>query len=171
MPEPDSSRISISEATNADIGSIREILDEAWRWLAEQGIRQWTLPFSEEKIREKIAGGEFHLIRVAGEPVGVFRLLWSDLEFWGEVPDDAAYIHSLAMRRAFAGRGIVQHAIAWAAERAKERGKEYLRLDTMGDNQRLNDYYKRLGFTPVGARTVRDFQVTLFQRPVTPVSP
>jgi len=82
MLKIDATQISICEATNADLGSIREILDAAWRWLAQQGIRQWTLPFSEEKI----AGGEFHLIRVAGEPAGVFRLLWSDSEFWGEVP-------------------------------------------------------------------------------------
>jgi ribosomal protein S18 acetylase RimI-like enzyme len=166
MAEIDNARIWISEATEADHGAIREILGEACRWLADQGIRQWTVPFGEDYIRRKIAGREFHLVNLAGAPVGVFRLLWSDFEFWGNAPDNAAYIHTLAVLRKYAGRGVTQRVIAWVAERAKEQGKEYLRLDCMAGNQRLRDYYERLGFTPVGARTVRDFQVTLFQRPI-----
>ena len=168
MLQINNSQILISEATEADYQGISEILDEACRWLAEQGIRQWTAPFGEDYIRHKIAGREFHVITLAGQPVGVFRLLWSDAVFWGDVPDDAAYIHTLAVRRAYAGQGIGQRAIEWASGRARQQSRKYLRLDCMAGSQPLKSYYERLGFTPVGTRNVRDFQVTLMQRPLTP---
>jgi len=59
--------------------------------------------FSRRRIAAKIGRGQMYLARLSGQTFGTFALQWSDEEVWGDVPEDAGYVHGLAIRRRFAG--------------------------------------------------------------------
>lgn len=99
--------LTVVPAVPDDRTVIVGILEGAQRWLAAKGIGQWILPFSAEWIDPEIAADEFWVVRLRGNPVAMFRLLWSDPFFWGERDDgSAAFVHTLTVRRDHAGQGI-----------------------------------------------------------------
>jgi ribosomal protein S18 acetylase RimI-like enzyme len=105
-----------------------------------------------------------YLAELAGYPVGTFALQWSDEETWGDVPDDAGYVHGLAIRRDFAVRGLGREVLRRAENLAVASGKKYLRLDCMAENNALNEYYERAGFGYRGRVPVRGLEVSLYEK-------
>ena len=155
----------VAVATPDDHAVIAAILEDVQRWLVSRGVVQWTAPFTDEWIERKIAGGEFHVGRVQGTPIGTLRLLWADPLFWGDRDQgDAAYIHTMAVLRSYAGRGIGGRLVDWAGKQASVRGQGFLRLDCGADNPALGAYYRRLGFTSEGSTEIGGTRVTLFEK-------
>jgi ribosomal protein S18 acetylase RimI-like enzyme len=146
--------------------AILEILEEARQWIASQGINQWRMPFTAEWIEQRIEAQEFHCLRCDNHPIAVFRLLESDPDFWPDAEPNALYVHSLAVRRGYAGHGIGLSCLRWAEAQAKACGKHYLRLDCVPDNARLCTYYEQAGFTPGELRQAGPWSARLFQKPV-----
>jgi GNAT superfamily N-acetyltransferase len=159
-------KIQISQATLADTAAIAEVLEDAQQWLSSRGINQWKAPFSNKWIEQKVGDQEFYLVRCDRLFVAVLRLLWSDPEFWGDDATDAAYVHSLAVRQAWRGRGIGRLALHWAETQAKIHGKSFLRLDCTAENTKLCTYYRQFGFTSCGVRQVGEWNVHLFQKSI-----
>lgn len=158
--------MEIRPANIGDLLTVQSILAEASAWLASRGIEQWPESgFPEEQTARRIRQGSVYLAFAAGEPVATITLdAWADPEFW-DTPDDAGYVHRLAVRRSWAGRGIGKALLDWAGQRVAESGGQWLRLDCMRDNKPLHDYYRHLGF-----EHVRDVELghrisgSLFQR-------
>jgi ribosomal protein S18 acetylase RimI-like enzyme len=157
--------LEIREARIADLDVVLSILEGVARWLVCRGIGGWTPgSFSRQRIAERIERGEMYLAEVAGQSVGTFALQWSDEETWGRAPDDAGYIHGLAVRRDFAGRGLGLELLRRADNLAAASGKKYLRLDCIAGNPALNEYYERAGFGYRGQVPVRGLEVSLYER-------
>jgi GNAT superfamily N-acetyltransferase len=108
--------------------------------------------------------GDFYLARLDGEPVATLALQWSDPTFWGEQPDDAGYVHALAVRRAQAGRGLGARLLDWAEAEVVASGREFLRLDCLARDHGLRRYYEGQGFEPRGEVAVDDLVAMRFER-------
>ncbi len=162
-----SGEIEAVRARPSDLGTVLSILEEAARWLASRGIRQW-LPgtFSCERIGFRIGRGEVYLFVLGGRSVGTMVLQWSDEETWGDVPNDAGYVYGLAIRRDQSGKGLGHELLRWAEARAADAGAAYLRLDCGADNQALNDYYAGTGFRYRGRAHVCGLEVSLYEKAV-----
>ena len=52
---------------------------------------------------------------------------------------------------------------AMQLEEAKKNNKEYLRLDCVSDNEKLNNYYKSLGFECVAHIKMKSWSENLWQ--------
>lgn len=139
------SDLEVRRAEPADVDVIVAILSEAARWLLGRGIRQWPHPFPRSRVEPLVCRGDFYVARIAGEPVATLALLWSDPTFWGEQPDDAGYVHALAVRRSQAGRGLGACLLDWAEAEVVANGGEFLRLDCLAENQALRRYYEVQG--------------------------
>jgi ribosomal protein S18 acetylase RimI-like enzyme len=50
----------------------------------------------------------------------------------------------------FRGRGYVRAIVEWAKDYGETSGRNFIRLDTWGDNQKLIDYYRNCGFSFLG---------------------
>ena len=161
-----SETLEVRRAGPGDVDEIVDILSEAARWLIGRGIAQWPDPFPRDRVAVLTERGDFHLARVEGEGAATLALLWSDPTFWGERPDDAGYVHALAVRRAWAGRGLGSRLLAWAEGQVAAAGREYLRLDCRADNRELRRYYEEHGFEPRGEVAVDEFTSTLYERRV-----
>jgi GNAT superfamily N-acetyltransferase len=158
--------LDVRQAPVEDLGTVQSILAEAAAWLAAKGIDQWPAGFREATTLRRIRQGSVYLAYAADEPVATVTLdAWADPELWTGAADDAGYVHRLAVRRAWAGRGIGEALLDWAGEHVAASGGRWLRLDCMRDNQPLHDYSLRLGFEHV--RTIElghRLSGSLFQR-------
>ena len=123
-------------------------------------------------VREQIEAGEWFLHRRQDRVLVALRFIWADPLFWGEQPDDAAYVHGLVIDRRHAGEGLGTAALRWAEETARAAGKTYLRLDHAADNARLARYYRELGFSERGGRDAEPWgPVTLVEKVLTRKTP
>jgi ribosomal protein S18 acetylase RimI-like enzyme len=159
--------LEVREARPADLDAVVSMLEEAARWMVRRGIEGWTPDgFSRERIAVLIESGEMYLAVLDGRSAGTFALQWSDRETWGDVPDDAGYIHGLAIRREFAGTGLGREMLRWAEQMVYRSEREYLRLDCVADNDALNEYYRRAGFAYRGSAVFRGLAVALYEKRV-----
>lgn len=70
-----------------------------------------------------------------------------DAYFWPEVlPGTSAFVHKLAIRRAWAKRGVSTELLSYARSRTRELGRAHLRLDCVADRKGLRDLYEGFGF-------------------------
>lgn len=101
-------------------------------------------------VAARTASGEQYLARLDAAPAAALTLQWRDRAIWGDVPDDAAYVHGLMVAPALAGRRIGRYLLRWAERQAAAAGKPYTRLDCRADNLALRAYYARAGFAGRG---------------------
>lgn len=143
----------ILQATAVELDQVLSVLVQAAEWLKLRGIRQWGHYLdgaTEERheLLQSIQQGEVYLVRQGEVPAGTITLQatpgdW-DRQIWGDVSDDdALYVHRFAVARAFGGQGLGKEMLDFAEQHGRALGKRYLRLDCVGHNHRLNEYYKR----------------------------
>jgi ribosomal protein S18 acetylase RimI-like enzyme len=79
-----------------------------------------------------------------------------DPEIWEERDADAAiYIHRIATNPDFRGYNFVGTIAEWAKQYAKSIHKDYVRLDTLGNNTGLIAHYSRAGFDFLGINDLK----------------
>jgi GNAT superfamily N-acetyltransferase len=120
-----------------------------------------------DSITADVAAGMYYLAECDGESAGTLRFQLTDPLFWPEVPqDEAAYIHRLAVRRAFAGGGVSRLLLQWAADRTAALGRRFLRLDCDAARLRLRAVYEKFGFCYHSDRQVGPHLVARYQLPL-----
>ena len=128
---------------------IASLLQEAERWLAGGGRALWpAAAIGHERILQDTSAGLFHVARDREQIVGVMKFELEDAYFWPEIPPgSSAFIHKLAIRRAWAKQGVSTELLAYARTRAEGLGRAHLRLDCVADRQGLRKLYEDFGFT------------------------
>jgi GNAT superfamily N-acetyltransferase len=137
--------------------------------LQAKGIDQWQgwhAPDAERLawVQEGLNKGEFYFIEQGSETLGMYRLLHQDELYWGPQTLPARYVHSLAVRAAWAGQSLGRRLLESLFVKAKAEGATVFRLDCVSTNSTLRTYYQSLGFTPVGETALRGQTFTLFER-------
>lgn len=160
-------RLTIVRAEMSDVDAAAAIEEDAARWVRAQGVDPGIPPRPLRAILSECAGrGELYLARRGDEPVAKLVLQWADPRMWGDCPGEAAYVHGLMVRRAYAGRQIGLHLLRWAERMAALAGKGYLRLDCKADNPALRRYYERAGFAYRGDMTTGSYTGSRYERRV-----
>jgi GNAT superfamily N-acetyltransferase len=156
----------IRQATSADSDAIVETLIEAANWVeALDGTIMWVEgELEEERVRAEAESGMFVVAEVDGRVVGAMRFQLEDRLFWPDLDArDSAFVHRLAVKRAFAGQGISTALVEWAVDRARTLGKRYLRLDCDAERSRLRAFYERFGFRLHSYRQVGPYYVSRYE--------
>ena len=86
----------------------------------------------------------------------VWAITESDPQIWKKNTAPSLYLHRIATNPDFRGRNLVFDIVAWAAVLAKERNLQYIRMDTVGENQGLISHYKNCGFDFLGLSKLED---------------
>ncbi len=114
-----------------------------------------------------VAEGLYFLAECDGVPAGTLRFQLSDPKIWPDVPpDEAAFLHRLAVRREFAGGKVSGPLLEWATKRAASLGRRFLRLDCDAARLRLRAVYERFGFRYHSDRQVGPYLVARYELPV-----
>lgn len=146
-----------SVATSSESDQIISLLKDVAEWLKEQKVNQWGFLAGggeDEEIKQAINKRETFIVKRDGEAVATFTLChqqsWWDQHTWGKRNDEAIYLHRLAVRRSQIGSGLGRLALQWLETDLKNQGKRTLRLDCVGENLKLNNFYVANGFHKVG---------------------
>ena len=163
-------QITLVQAQPSELDTVVDILEEAASWLTSRGIDQWRqgsfLGPRYDSIADQVNRGEVYLAILDGKPVGTLTLQWQDKNFWGDVPDDAAYVHRIAIRRAYAGKDLGRQLLQWAESAAAAAGKNFLRLDCMAENSALCEYYERANFESRGEIQGEGWRGRLYEKSI-----
>jgi GNAT superfamily N-acetyltransferase len=165
--EVETEQVVIAQAHPTDIDEVLDILEDAARWLVSRGIDQWRPgSFDRHAFAARIERGEVYLALVGDQPAGTLTLQTSDPLFWPDAPDDALYLHKLAVRRAYAGQGLGYRLLQWAERTTAAAGKTYLRLDCMAESTAMRAYYEDAGFNYRGDLSGRTWSASLYEKRV-----
>ena len=100
--------MNIQEARASDAPVIAAVLQKAAQWLAGDGRPLWSVAeIGPERVLRDTSAALFHVAREGKQTAGVMKFELEDAHFWPEVlPGTSAYIHKLAVRRAWAKKGV-----------------------------------------------------------------
>lgn len=159
----ESIKVRLATARDADV--VASILTEAARWQEQAGDPVWLEgELTAEKIGTEVAAGLFFLAEFESEPAGTVKFQLEDMLFWPDAPPPlAAYVHRLAVRRRLAGKGVSSAMLKWAAERTRELGRRFLRLDCDANRPRLRAVYENFGFRHHSDRQVGRYFVARYE--------
>lgn len=158
-------RVVVAPVEHDDAPAVHAVLSDAVAGLAARRSPLWQEGIGTAEVRQAIDDHEVWLARDEfGTPVGTLRLQAEDEPFWGPRPDDALYLHRLAVRASH--RGLGRLLLSWTELRAATAGRSFLRLDCAADEPELCGYYEQAGYTRRGVVLTRFGPTALFEKGV-----
>jgi ribosomal protein S18 acetylase RimI-like enzyme len=156
-------------AQNNDLSLILTLLKQASDWLQNQGIKQWS--FWQNPPADKVAwlqqgldNQEFYLVKNQNELLGMYRLMNEDELYWGKQSQTAAYIHSLVVKKEFAGQKLGNQILQHIENQLISQKIPLLRLDCVAENTGLCAYYEKQGFVKVGQKQMPHSLNNLYEK-------
>lgn len=102
-------------------------------------------------IETEILDGRQWKITKSGKMICVWATTFDDPYNWKNKNNDpSVYIHRIASNLEFRGHNLVEKNVLWCKNYAKENDKEFIRLDTVGENKKLIAHYKKNRFDFLG---------------------
>ncbi|RKP49952.1 GNAT family N-acetyltransferase [Cohnella endophytica] len=138
------------QVTRETLPEVHAMWLEAADWMKSQGINQWIASqLTLEAVDYCYSIGYMFIAKSDGESIGTFFLVKAEPDLWGDEGNqaDCAYLHRLVVKRAYAGLGLGYRLLDLAAERLREQNLQVFRLDCMADSPKLNELYRKAGFT------------------------
>lgn len=142
--------MTISNSTISDIEEIFRLYSLATEYQKKQGAVLWP-QFERDLVESEIKEKHQWKIVVDHHIACVFATTFNDPFIWKEKDQEpSVYIHRIATNPAYRGRHFVQEIIKWAKDFAKKNNKDFIRIDTVGENKKLIEYYQKCGFNFLG---------------------
>ena len=141
--------MEIMSSTIDDIDKIFCLYDDAIEYQKKVFTKQWE-GFERNLIERELREHRQWKIVINDEVAAIFAISFNDKLLWKENDDQPSiYIHRIVTHSKFRGAAFMLTIIDWAKQYAKKKEKNFIRMDTWGDNQRLIDYYVKCGFTHI----------------------
>ena len=149
--------MQIENSVAADISEIFRLYGIASGYQrSKKTVVVWP-EFDRKLVEREISENRQWKLIIDGEIACVWATTFSDEQIWEERNADAAvYIHRIATNPDFRGRDFVSIVTNWAKVYARSNDKDFVRLDTLGNNVRLIEHYKSAGFTFLGMFDLKD---------------
>lgn len=133
-----------------DVNAIMRLYDAASALQTQKNTVIWPT-FERALVEKEIQEERQWKIVIDNEIACTWSITFEDKEIWGEKDDDnSIYIHRLAANPAFRGNNFIDKIVQWGKAYALSKGRKYIRLDTLGNNTRLIEYYTSAGFDFLG---------------------
>ena len=158
----------IKVVTEVERSQLSEVLQLAARALEERGQPLWLQSeLTPDALQKAYPDAEMVLGYWDDEVVAGMVLVAEDLTFWPDTPaGESLFVHKLAVIPKAQGKGMAVQMLAFALDRAHERGKRYLRLDTAAERPKVRAFYEKCGFVYVGECSVGQFDAALYEQKV-----
>ena len=153
--------MEIRKSNTTDVNALLELFDEARGTIAQLGIDQWQNGYpSLDVVVEDIELARSYVVIIDGELCGTFVLV-EDGEptydkiydgSWKSGNDNENYlaIHRVAVSVRMRGKGISTAIINYAEARARDLGRESMRIDTHEGNAVMRRMLEKHGFEYCG---------------------
>ena len=146
----------IDNCTLKDSDTILWLYKSARDLQTQRGMVVWPI-FEKDFIENEINEQRQWKLLIEDDIACNWAITFSDKEIWGEKDkDDAIYIHRIATNPLFRGNRYIDRIVSWAKEYSKQRAKQFIRLDTLGNNTGLIEHYTSAGFKFLGMFELAD---------------
>lgn len=147
----------ITESTSYDILEILKLYKLATDF---QKIKfpsnQWP-EFSQTFINNDITEGRQFKLLIENKITCIWTITYSDAQIWEDKENNSSiYIHRIATNPEFRGNNFVLAIVEWAKNFAIKQKKQFIRMDTCGNNERLINHYKSCGFSFLGMKKLKN---------------
>lgn len=142
--------MQIINSTDDDLLAIFNLYKAATAFQKTVFYKHWQ-GFEESLIIKEISEGRQFKIMIDDIIVCIFAIAFNDETIWGKMDESpSVYIHRIVTHPNYRGNNYVKTIMEWAINFGSVNGKQFVRMDTWGDNQKLIDYYQKCGFTFIG---------------------
>lgn len=151
MKYAETNNMKIENCTINDITEIFRLYRIASEYQkSKQTVVVWP-EFERRLVETETAENRQWKLIIEKEIACVWATTFNDEQIWEERNGDSAiYIHRIATNPNFRGKNLVSLIVDWAKEYARKTGKEFVRLDTLGNNAKLIEHYTNAGFRFLG---------------------
>lgn len=140
-------------STAADIDAIFGFYDDAIAFQKTVFKTHWK-GFERSLIEREVAEGRQWKIIKEGKIACIFAVEFSDPLIWKEKNGDPSiYLHRIVSHSQFRGSNFMLAIVDWAKDFGQADSRQFIRMDTWGDNPHLINYYVKSGFRHVGFST------------------
>lgn len=140
----------IENATLSDLDFIFTLYRHATAYQQARKSVAWP-EFDQELIKTEIAEKRQWKMIEDGNIVCIWATTFDDPLIWEEKNiDPSVYIHRIATNPDHRRHNLVQKIVDWSRDYAKANQKKYVRLDTVGRNEKLIEHYTNCGFDFLG---------------------
>ena len=144
-------KYSIEQSTLEDLNEIFNRYVDAATFQRKKGTVVVWPDFNRTLVEKEILEGKQWKLMQNNTICCVWAIAFSDPQIWEERDKDPSiYIHRIATHPDVRGQQMVKKIVDWAIPYAKENKRTHLRLDTLGNNTRLIEYYQSTGFDFLG---------------------
>lgn len=142
--------MTIQNSTINDIDEMFRLYAIATNFQKSKFFVHWP-EFDPAMIESEISEDRQWKMTIDGKIACIWATAFSDPQIWGSRDSDPAiYIHRIATNPDFRGNDFVATIVKWAEQYARDNGKEYIRMDTIGENRGLIEHYTKCGFEYLG---------------------
>lgn len=138
---------------NDDLGELTELIHRAYAALGRMGLNFTGVDQSIEVTAERCADGEaWVVIDSEGALIGTATLTFPAVDDYCRYFRDPAQLvlNQVAIHPDVQGQGIGRRLVEHLEARARELGYRSIALDTAEPATHLVDWYRRLGYEPLG---------------------
>ena len=148
--------MTITNSEVVDLSEILRLYKIAREFQKIKGAVIWP-QFDNNLIESEIVESKQWKILIDNKIACIWATTFSDPEIWEEQNvDPAIYIHRIATNPIFRGKNLVQEIVKWSKKYAQENDKEFIRMDTVGENVGLINYYQKCGFDFLGLTKLKN---------------
>lgn len=142
--------MEIKNCVKEDLPKILSLYEAARKLQIERKMVTWP-SFDVRLMEREIEEKRQWKIEENGVMACNFAITFEDKEIWEEKDqNDGIYVHRICNNPNFRGNRYIDTILEWAKTYAKEQGRPYVRLDTLGKNTKLIKHYTSAGFEFLG---------------------
>ncbi len=147
----------IKNSTPADTDEIFELYRMATDYQKIKFPDNLWPAFDRKLIQTEISENRQWKIVINDKIACIWAITFSDPQIWEERNiDPAIYIHRIATNPDFRGQKFVLKIVNWARNYARSINKQFIRMDTCGNNTQLINYYSNCGFDCLGMQKLKN---------------
>ena len=142
--------MKIEHCTMKDVADILSLYESARQLQTKKEMVVWPV-FEKELVEKEINEQRQWKLIIDNVLACNWAITFTDKEIWGDKDkNDSIFIHRIATNPDLRGNRYVDKIAEWAKAYAVEKNKQFIRLDTLGNNTKLIEHYTSAGFRFLG---------------------
>lgn len=129
-----------------DLDEVINLFEERTKWFRENQINQWSKYLEHhprKEFEDVIKNGYYFVLKENDNIIAGFEIS-TDSKYWKDDITKAYYIYKIVTKINYKNIGDLIFMIC--KNIAKNNNKEFLRLDCLNNNKKLNEIYNKHGF-------------------------
>ena len=148
--------MKIENCILTDVDTILSLYQSARELQTQKKMVVWPM-FERSFIEKEILEQRQWKLLIDDSIACNWAITFHDKEIWGEKDqNNSIFIHRIATNPMMRGNRYVDKIVDWAKVYAKQKGKSFVRLDTLGNNTKLIEHYTSAGFEFLGIIKLTD---------------